>query len=327
MSITIKLNPPTLLTHSQKRHLRTLGHRLNAIVQIGKFGITPTLIEALKQALARHELVKVSINGESPTEREVAASSLVKAVGAHLVQMVGRTLILYRAKDENPVIVLPKATKAKDQNKGKKQSQSVSTPTTKPTTEAKKPVVALADDQDDDFDDDESFEIPEFSEDDAFEAVEFGDDDFDDDFDDDDLSRLNAYQNQGQDDDDDWGQVIPKERMQSSPKVKQERSEPLRSTQKPSTDRPSRPGSSRPGSSRPGSSRPGSSRPGSSRPGSSRPGSSKPGSSRPGSSKPGSSKPGSSRPGSSKSGPFKPGSRKPTSSRPTSSRSSQRSKH
>ncbi len=319
MSTAIKLNPPTLLTHSQKRHLRTLGHRLNAIVQIGKFGITPTLIDALKQALARHELVKVSINGESPTEREVAASSLVKAVGAHLVQMVGRTLILYRAKEENPVIVLPKATKSKDQNKAKKQTQSVSTPTAKTTTPAKTPaktpvLTLVKDDQDDDFDDDdESFEIPAFSEDDAFDAVEFGDDDFDDDFDDDDLSRLNAYQNEDQDDDDDWGEVIPKDRMQSAPKVKQERSDAVRSTQ----TRTDRPGSSKPGSYKSGSSKPGSYKSGSSRPGSSKPGSSKPGSSRPGTS----------RPGSSKSGAFKPGSRKPTSSRPTSSRSSQRSKH
>jgi RNA-binding protein len=312
MSTSIKLNPPTLLTHVQKRHLRTLGHHLNAIVQIGKFGITPTWIEALKQALARHELVKVSINGESPTEREVAATSLVKTVGAHLVQMVGRTLILYRAKEENPVIILPKATKSKDQIKNKDQKQdkkqTVATAVVKETPKPKAQITDDAEFDDAEFDDAE-FDDAEF--DDAeFDDAEFDDAEFDDaEFDDaDDFERLNAYQNQNtwtEQDDEDWGEVLPKERMidgKASVNAKQDQKNDAKSSQSSrySTPRkygthPSRPGSSKPGSSRPGSSKPGSSRPGSSKSGSSRPGSSKSGSSRPGSSKSSNARPSSSR--------------------------------
>src|SRR5689334_19247722 len=51
------------------RHLRALGHHLDAIVQIGKDGITDGVVAATKAALLAHELVKVRILADAPVER------------------------------------------------------------------------------------------------------------------------------------------------------------------------------------------------------------------------------------------------------------------
>ena len=48
---------PVTLTGAQKRALRALGHHLVAVVQIGKHGITDTLVAATREVLERHELV------------------------------------------------------------------------------------------------------------------------------------------------------------------------------------------------------------------------------------------------------------------------------
>jgi RNA-binding protein len=107
-------NPPPKereLTGAQARHLRGLGHHLDAIVQIGKEGITPGLVLALKEALLAHELVKVRLLQEAPIDRKEAGTELAKLAACSLAQTLGRTLLLYKRHPNKPKIVLPKASK------------------------------------------------------------------------------------------------------------------------------------------------------------------------------------------------------------------------
>jgi RNA-binding protein len=99
-------NPPTL-TGAQKRALRGLGHHLDAVVQIGKAGVTPGLVQATKQALLQHELIKISVAREAPVDRKEGPDALAQATGAHVAQVLGRTALLYRRRAENPAIQLP----------------------------------------------------------------------------------------------------------------------------------------------------------------------------------------------------------------------------
>jgi RNA-binding protein len=98
----------TQLSGKAVRHLRALGHHLDAVVQVGKEGITDGVVLATREALLAHELVKVRILPEAPIERKVAGEELAQRTGAALAQTLGRTLLLYKRHPNKPKLVLPR---------------------------------------------------------------------------------------------------------------------------------------------------------------------------------------------------------------------------
>lgn len=98
----------TSLTGKQRRYLRGLGHDLEPVVLLGKEGVTDGVIGALDAALTTHELVKVKLGQSFPEDRETGAGKLAQKSGAELVQILGNTLLLYRAREEEPAIKLPR---------------------------------------------------------------------------------------------------------------------------------------------------------------------------------------------------------------------------
>ena len=90
------------------RHLRGLGHHIDPIVQIGKDGITDSVVAATRAALHAHELVKVKVGTESPIDRKEAGPELAELAGAILAQILGRTLLLYKRHPQKPKIELPR---------------------------------------------------------------------------------------------------------------------------------------------------------------------------------------------------------------------------
>ncbi|MBL8739436.1 MAG: ribosome assembly RNA-binding protein YhbY [Myxococcales bacterium] len=101
------MGAPLVLTGKQKRHLRALGHHLDALVQLGKSGLTSGAIRAIDSALGAHELVKIKLGTECPDERDDVATRLAPEVSASVAQTMGRTILLYRRHPKKPVIVLP----------------------------------------------------------------------------------------------------------------------------------------------------------------------------------------------------------------------------
>lgn len=99
-----------MLTGKQKRHLRALGHKLKAVIQIGKKEIEEALICETRAALDHHELIKVRILESCLLDRHEASAMLAETCGAEIAQVLGNTFLLYRPADP-PVIALPKADK------------------------------------------------------------------------------------------------------------------------------------------------------------------------------------------------------------------------
>jgi RNA-binding protein len=95
------------LTGKQRRFLRSLGHHLDAVVQVGKYGVSESVVAATEAALATRELIKIRCGSECPLDRDEVATALTTAVAAELVQKLGRTLLLYRPDPESPRIALP----------------------------------------------------------------------------------------------------------------------------------------------------------------------------------------------------------------------------
>ena len=101
---------PISITSSERRKLRAKGHHLKPVVQIGQGGMSEGVIQATQVALEQHELIKVSINGESPTERKSGAEDLGKATGSHVVQVIGRVILLYRLRKKQIDHTKPKGS-------------------------------------------------------------------------------------------------------------------------------------------------------------------------------------------------------------------------
>lgn len=95
-----------MLTGKQRRYLRSLGHELRAVVQVGKEGIADGLIKAVDQALTDHELIKIKV-GESELDRHDAATEIATRTKSEVAQVLGNTVLLFRAHPDNPQITLP----------------------------------------------------------------------------------------------------------------------------------------------------------------------------------------------------------------------------
>ena len=96
-----------VISGKQKSYLRGLGHHLDAVLHVGKEGVSEGLVAALDAALQQHELIKVRLLESVEGDRHEVAGALSKAASAELVQVLGRTLLLYRKRPEEPTIVLP----------------------------------------------------------------------------------------------------------------------------------------------------------------------------------------------------------------------------
>lgn len=96
-----------MLTSKQKRYLKSLGSELDPVVQIGKAGVAPSVIDGAEDVIAARELIKVRVLKNSPQEPKEAIAMLAEATGAELVQTIGRNGLLYRRHPEKPKIELP----------------------------------------------------------------------------------------------------------------------------------------------------------------------------------------------------------------------------
>lgn len=95
-----------MLSGKQKRYLRGLASCGKTIFQIGKDALSDNLIEQVDHAIEARELVKISVLKNSPVDIEETAFDLARLTDSELVQIIGRTIVLYRPS-RNPKIVLP----------------------------------------------------------------------------------------------------------------------------------------------------------------------------------------------------------------------------
>jgi len=94
------------LTGKQNRYLRGLGHGLHPFVMIGKQHLSEEVVKATNEALEAHELIKVKIQEGCLTDRRTVAADLAAETGSVIVQILGKTFLLYRPGDD-PLITLP----------------------------------------------------------------------------------------------------------------------------------------------------------------------------------------------------------------------------
>ena len=80
--------------------LRAEAHHLPATVHVGHSGVTDSVRASLEDALRHRELVKIQFVRNADVDVKQAANELATSVGAEVVQVIGRTASMFRAKPE-----------------------------------------------------------------------------------------------------------------------------------------------------------------------------------------------------------------------------------
>lgn len=97
------------LTSKQRAYLKSLSGKIEPIFQIGKSSLTPSLTEAVSDALEKRELVKISVLKNCFDNPKELADTVADRTHSAVVQVIGKKFILYRASKKNPKIELPAA--------------------------------------------------------------------------------------------------------------------------------------------------------------------------------------------------------------------------
>ena len=90
------------LTPAERRDLRARAHHLHPIVMIGEAGLTPPVLHEIDLALKSHELIKVRVLGDDRNRRARIEADICAALAAAEVQTIGKMIVLYRPRPEEP---------------------------------------------------------------------------------------------------------------------------------------------------------------------------------------------------------------------------------
>ena len=93
-----------MLSSSDKKTLKSLANTLEHKYQLGKSGITDTAIDMFDKALTANELIKIDVMKSVTTEIMELALDLSSKLKAEIVNVIGRTILLYRRNPKNQKI-------------------------------------------------------------------------------------------------------------------------------------------------------------------------------------------------------------------------------
>ena len=83
------------LRYAEIRYLKKLAHGLKPVVQVGKRGLTESVMESIDKALDDHELIKIKFVDFKEEKREISRI-IVEKVECIMIGMIGNVVTLYR---------------------------------------------------------------------------------------------------------------------------------------------------------------------------------------------------------------------------------------
>ena len=91
------------LSGRQIRQLRSLAHHLSPVVIVGKADVNDGVVEQANESLEAHELIKCSVLDTCAQTPREAAEDLAEALGAEVVQVIGRKFSIYRESKRDDI--------------------------------------------------------------------------------------------------------------------------------------------------------------------------------------------------------------------------------
>lgn len=95
-----------MITSKQRAALRSMSNDMPTIIQVGKGGIGENLLKTVSDALEARELIKLCVLDNSDYSAREAADELSEELGADVVSVVGKKIVLYRESVNNKRIEL-----------------------------------------------------------------------------------------------------------------------------------------------------------------------------------------------------------------------------
>lgn len=93
-----------MLNSKQRAALRGIASGYETIFQIGKGGISDTLIVQVQDALRKRELIKLRVLDNSMLTAREAAEEISEKTGSDVVQVIGSRFVLFKRNKKEPVI-------------------------------------------------------------------------------------------------------------------------------------------------------------------------------------------------------------------------------
>lgn len=100
-----------MITSKQRAQLRGLAMKEDTIIQIGKGGVTDSVVQSVAAALKARELVKGKVLENSMLTAREACDALCLACKADAVQVIGTKFVLFKRNPNDPKIELGKEKK------------------------------------------------------------------------------------------------------------------------------------------------------------------------------------------------------------------------
>ena len=97
-----------MMTSKQRAYLKGLAMTIEPVFNIGKAGVTPEVIEAIREAIDKRELIKVGVLKNCMDDPKEMANIIAERSQSQVVQVIGKKIILYKESKEHPKIVLPR---------------------------------------------------------------------------------------------------------------------------------------------------------------------------------------------------------------------------
>lgn len=95
------------MTTKQRAYLKGLAMTMDPIIQIGKSSLTPEVIEAVREAIDKRELIKISVLKNCFDDPRELAQIVAERTHSEIVQVIGKKIVLYKQAKENSKITLP----------------------------------------------------------------------------------------------------------------------------------------------------------------------------------------------------------------------------
>lgn len=90
------------ISNAERRTLRARANTLKSTINVGREGVNDAIVQMIRNAFTKTDLVKVRIHSETGPEADEIAKALAVAVPCNLIARTGHVAILHRQM-ETPV--------------------------------------------------------------------------------------------------------------------------------------------------------------------------------------------------------------------------------
>ena len=97
-----------MLNSKQRSYLKSKASVMDPIFQIGKQSVTTENIEAIREAIDKRELIKLSVLENCIDDPREIASVIAERTQSEVVIVIGKKIVLFKQKKKDSAYTLPR---------------------------------------------------------------------------------------------------------------------------------------------------------------------------------------------------------------------------